>query len=272
MRIRVLGIVLAGGKGTRLYPLTRERAKPAVPFGGKYRIIDFVLSNFINSGIYSIYVLTQFRSQSLLQHLNEGWQFGVAGGVFSQFDMHTYSKDLLNADYLVGFPLSWRLNGTSTRFRIYHQSSHLGDEFLINQHPARVNLNWEAAELIASQDLGHLRLYGGGEWLFARYPTELKPLVAHAGLEYHIPLGKFRHFPERGAQWVLGLDAKNTQEHAGSTGLSIVTGVAFGPVLDSDNKTRRWSLTIEHYHGPSPYSQYFYENVTYNGFRFQIAS
>jgi glucose-1-phosphate adenylyltransferase len=76
MRIRVLGIVLAGGKGTRLSPLTTERAKPAVPFGGKYRIIDFVLSNFINSGIYSVYVLTQFRSQSLLQHLAEGWQFG----------------------------------------------------------------------------------------------------------------------------------------------------------------------------------------------------
>jgi len=74
-RRRVLGIVLAGGKGTRLSPLTRERAKPAVPFGGKYRIIDFVLSNFVNSGIYSIYVLTQFRSQSLLQHLSEGWQF-----------------------------------------------------------------------------------------------------------------------------------------------------------------------------------------------------
>ncbi|MBM3774891.1 MAG: glucose-1-phosphate adenylyltransferase, partial [Acidobacteria bacterium] len=77
MRLRVLGVVLAGGKGTRLYPLTRERAKPAVPFGGKYRIIGFVLSNFINSGIYSIYVLTQFRSQSLLQHLSEGWQFGA---------------------------------------------------------------------------------------------------------------------------------------------------------------------------------------------------
>ena len=76
MRLRVLGIVLAGGKGTRLYPLTKERAKPAVPFGGKYRIIDFVLSNFINSGIYSIYVLTQFKSQSLLQHLSDGWQFG----------------------------------------------------------------------------------------------------------------------------------------------------------------------------------------------------
>jgi glucose-1-phosphate adenylyltransferase len=83
MQVRVLGIVLAGGKGSRLAPLTKERAKPAVPFGGKYRIIDFVLSNFINSGIYSIYVLTQFRSQSLLQHLSEGWQFG--GLLHNQF-------------------------------------------------------------------------------------------------------------------------------------------------------------------------------------------
>lgn len=72
---KVLGIILAGGKGTRLYPLTKERSKPAVPFGGKYRICDFVLSNFVNSGIYSIYVLTQFKSQSLLQHLREAWQF-----------------------------------------------------------------------------------------------------------------------------------------------------------------------------------------------------
>ncbi len=67
---------MAGGQGTRLHPLTRDRAKPAVPFGGKYRIIDFVLSNFINSGIYAIYVLVQWRSQSLIEHLKDGWQFG----------------------------------------------------------------------------------------------------------------------------------------------------------------------------------------------------
>ncbi|MGH7845152.1 MAG: sugar phosphate nucleotidyltransferase, partial [Candidatus Binatia bacterium] len=73
--IDVLGIVLAGGRGERLYPLTKDRAKPAVPFGGKYRIIDFVLSNFVNSGIFSIYVLTQFKSQSLIEHLDQGWRF-----------------------------------------------------------------------------------------------------------------------------------------------------------------------------------------------------
>lgn len=66
---------MAGGEGSRLYPLTRERAKPAVPFGGKYRLIDFVLSNFLNSQMYSIYVLTQFKSQSLTEHLQEGWRF-----------------------------------------------------------------------------------------------------------------------------------------------------------------------------------------------------
>ncbi|KMP12300.1 glucose-1-phosphate adenylyltransferase [Candidatus Nitromaritima sp. SCGC AAA799-A02] len=73
--MNILGMILAGGEGSRLFPLTQERAKPAVPFGGKYRLIDFVLSNFINSSIYSIYVLTQFKSQSLTEHLHEGWRF-----------------------------------------------------------------------------------------------------------------------------------------------------------------------------------------------------
>ncbi|MFN8603621.1 MAG: glucose-1-phosphate adenylyltransferase [Burkholderiaceae bacterium] len=73
---RVLGMIMAGGEGTRLFPLTRDRAKPAVPFGGKYRLIDFVLSNFVNSGIFSIYVMVQFKSQSLIEHLAAGWKFG----------------------------------------------------------------------------------------------------------------------------------------------------------------------------------------------------
>jgi glucose-1-phosphate adenylyltransferase len=67
---------MAGGKGERLFPLTRDRAKPAVPFGGKYRIIDFVLSNFVHSDIHSIYVLTQFKSHSLAQHIQGAFQFG----------------------------------------------------------------------------------------------------------------------------------------------------------------------------------------------------
>ncbi len=73
-RDRVLAMILAGGKGARLDPLTRERSKPAVPFGGRYRIVDFVLSNFVNSRILSLYVLVQYKSQSLIEHLRTAWR------------------------------------------------------------------------------------------------------------------------------------------------------------------------------------------------------
>ncbi len=70
---QTLAVILAGGLGSRLYPLTKDRAKPAVPFGGKYRIIDFTLSNCINSGLRKIIVLTQYKSSSLIRHLRDGW-------------------------------------------------------------------------------------------------------------------------------------------------------------------------------------------------------
>ncbi len=73
-RERVLGIVLAGGRGERLHPLTRDRSKPAVPFGGKYRIVDFVLSNLINSNVFSLYIIVQYKSQSLIDHLRRTWR------------------------------------------------------------------------------------------------------------------------------------------------------------------------------------------------------
>lgn len=95
--LRVLAFVLAGGKGTRLYPLTKERAKPAVPFGGRYRIIDFVLSNLVNSGIHSIYVLIQFKSQSLLQHLSDGWE----------------NRGILKSHFIIPVPAQMRLPGES---------------------------------------------------------------------------------------------------------------------------------------------------------------
>ncbi len=71
--LKVLALVLAGGKGERLFPLTAFRSKPSVPFGGRYRIVDFVLSNFVNSHIYSIYLLVQYKSQSLIEHVRMHW-------------------------------------------------------------------------------------------------------------------------------------------------------------------------------------------------------
>ena len=71
---RVLALILAGGRGERLYPLTVSRPKPSVPFGAKHRIVDFVLSNCINSGVQSIYVLVQYMSQSLIEYLRSSWR------------------------------------------------------------------------------------------------------------------------------------------------------------------------------------------------------
>src|SRR5881398_4162476 len=71
---RVLGIVLAGGEGKRLAPLTQDRAKPAVPFGGNYRLIDFVLSNLVNAEVRQIAVLTQYKSHSLDRHITTTWR------------------------------------------------------------------------------------------------------------------------------------------------------------------------------------------------------
>jgi len=72
---KVLSIVLGGGKGTRLFPLTKDRAKPAVPFGGKYRIVDIPISNCINAGFNQIYILTQFNSASLHLHVSRTYSF-----------------------------------------------------------------------------------------------------------------------------------------------------------------------------------------------------
>ena len=71
----VLAIVLAGGEGKRLFPLTLDRAKPAVPFGGNYRLVDFVLSNLVNAGYNRIAVLTQYKSHSLDRHVATAWNF-----------------------------------------------------------------------------------------------------------------------------------------------------------------------------------------------------
>lgn len=94
-----LVMILAGGEGKRLYPLTRDRAKPAVPFGGRYRIIDFVLNNFINSGFYKIKILTQYKSDSLNKHITRGW---ALPGTINQFIDLVPAQMRTNASWYLG--------------------------------------------------------------------------------------------------------------------------------------------------------------------------
>ena len=114
-----------------------------------------------------------------------GLQLSVDGALFAQFNMDTPSHDLINTDYTIGIPATYRYGDNSLRFRIYHQSSHLGDELLLStDHPERVNLSYEAIEFIYSREWRAWRVYGGGEYLIHKEPGDLKPMSGHWGVEY----------------------------------------------------------------------------------------
>jgi glucose-1-phosphate adenylyltransferase len=97
---KVLAMILAGGKGERLYPLTRDRAKPAVPFGGTYRIIDFTLSNCVNSCLRKIYVLTQYKSLSLDRHIQKSW--GFLNNRVGEYVYLTHAQQRINKNWYKG--------------------------------------------------------------------------------------------------------------------------------------------------------------------------
>ena len=95
-----LAIIMAGGRGERLRDLTAHRCKPATPFGGKFRIIDFVLSNCVNSGIRQISILTQYKAQSLIQHVQHGWSY--LRGEFGEFIEVVPAQQQIGAEWYRG--------------------------------------------------------------------------------------------------------------------------------------------------------------------------
>lgn len=193
----------------------------------------------------------------------DGIQLSLSAGVFAQFDLGTDSYDLLNADYVVGLPLTMRKGWFSTRVRLYHQSSHLGDEYLLRA-PAdrqdRENLRFEALEWILSADTGPLRVYGGGEMLFNREPEDLERFVAHGGVEFRplpriIALGSLGGF-----RFVAATDVKSSEEHDWDPAIAARAGLEYDRA-GADVTARRWGIFAEFYTGPSPYGQFFREKV-----------
>ena len=188
----------------------------------------------------------------------DGLQLSVEGALFAQFNLDAPSYDLINADYTIGFPLTYRHGDNSLRFRVYHQSSHLGDELLLSaNHPDRVNLSYEAIELIYSREWRGWRVYGGGEYLVHKEPADLKPMSAHWGLEY------------RGSKplvWngrpIVGLDLKSLEEHNWSIDTSVKAGLEFG---HPNPGQRRLRLMAEWYKGFDPHGQFYNNKVEYYG-------
>ena len=188
----------------------------------------------------------------------DGLQLSVEGAIFAQFNLDTPSYDLINADYTIGIPATYRYGDNSLRFRIYHQSSHLGDEFLQSANPPdRVNLSYEAVEIIYSREWHAWRVYGGGEYLIHKEPGDLKPMSAHWGIEY------------RGSKpliWngrpVAGVDMKSFEEHKWNIDTSVKAGLEFG---EPNPGHRRLRVMAEWYKGYDPRGQFYKNKVDFYG-------
>jgi hypothetical protein len=189
----------------------------------------------------------------------EGVQLDVVGSIFAQFDLGTPSNDLINADYIIGLPLTFRRNGFSVRAKLYHQSSHLGDEFLLSSEDiVRENLSFESVEVVVSLEAGFLRGYAGAEGIFRREPDTLPSSLFHAGIE-------LRSGRARKVQLLAAVDIKSTEMHDWSPAVSGRIGLEVGRPGPSGHPGRLIMLLLELYEGPSPYGQFFQDDISYIG-------
>jgi hypothetical protein len=189
----------------------------------------------------------------------EGLQLDVVGGIFAQFDLGAPSNDLINADYVIGFPLTFRRRGFSFRAKLYHQSSHLGDEYLLRDDEiVRENLSFESIEFLVSQEIGVVRVYAGAERIFRREPDELPDSLFHTGVEA-------RSGRARKVQVLAGVDVKTTELHDWSPAVSGRVGLELGRPGPEGHPGRLIMLLFEMYQGPSPYGQFFQDDISYVG-------
>ena len=189
---------------------------------------------------------------------NDGVQLDLVGSIFAQFDLGAPSNDLINADYIIGMPLTFRRNGFSIRTTVYHQSSHLGDEYLLRSEDIeRENLSFESFEFLASQEIGAVRVYGGGERVFHHEPASVAAKIVHGGAELRSPRAV--------AQFVAGIDFKASELHDWSAATSGRIGVQFARSGPGAHPARLVTLMLEMYQGPSPYGQFFQDDISYVG-------
>jgi hypothetical protein len=189
--------------------------------------------------------------------LDGRWEIGLQAGVFSIFDLDT--ADLINADYMVAVPVSYRRGDFSALARVLHQSSHLGDEFLLRNRVDRINVSYEAVDLRLSYDFTRwLRAYAGGSYLFRYDPDDLAPWSAQYGVEVKSPWTLFggRVRP------VGGLDLQQREQNDWRADVSLRAGIQFEnlPILN-----RTLQLLFEYFNGYSPNGQFYRDRIEYFG-------
>ncbi len=186
------------------------------------------------------------------------WELGIQAGVFSLLDFGKRSIDLTNADYLVGFIGSYRKGPFAGFVRYHHQSSHLGDEFLLNNHVERINLSFEEVDAKISLDVTPWwRLYGGGGMVVRREPR-IGRGTSQWGTELRSPVTYLRGL----VRPVAYADFQAHERTNWSIGRSLMAGVQFENARVGD---RQIQLLAEYYAGPSPDGQFYTQKVEWAG-------
>ena len=196
-------------------------------------------------------------------NLEATWQLGIFGSIFSQFDLNSPADDLINSDYRFGVPLSYRRGDFSARARIFHQSSHLGDEIILNgSAPQRIDLSYEAVDLVVAKQIDNWRPYGGGSYVLRTSMDHLKKTGVQAGVDYAGDRPVIA-----GGRLVGGVDMKWQEETDWRAGTSAKIGLEFGRPRP---ERRGITVFLEAYDGPAPFGQYFRHNITYQGVSVQF--
>ena len=187
------------------------------------------------------------------------WETGLQAAVFSDFNLDASSSDLINSDFIASVYSSLRTGQFSAFGRIFHQSSHLGDEFLLRTRLERINLSYEGVDLRLSYELPYgIRVYSGGGGIFHKQPSTIKPWSVQYGLEFRSPW----RIDFAALRPILAVDFKNHEQNNWNADISARAGIQF------DNHqvfSRKLQFLIEYFYGNSPTGQFYKEKVEYLG-------
>jgi len=192
------------------------------------------------------------------ERADDGWQLGLFGSIDSLFDLDLPGDALVNTDYRIGLPLAWRHGAFSARGRVYHQSSHLGDELILGGNaPPRINLSFQAVDLLLAWEYQGLRLYGGGGHVIASSTDLYEGNSGQAGFDYVASSSILPYTRLTG-----GVDAKWLEAADWRAGTSVKLGVMLGRFTPD---RRGFTILGEYYDGFAPFGQFFMENLRYYG-------
>lgn len=211
-------------------------------------------SNIAGVGLGGSFPLFRFAAR----RQGNGIQVDIAAAVFGQFNLDTHRLELITTDYLVGVPVTMRYAGFSTRLRVYHLNSHLGDEAVLSGQPGRTDMSFESLEALVSQELGLLRVYGGGEAFIRREPAELANRLVHAG-------GELRPVLFGGGRLLLAFDYKLVDDGSWSYGWNARAGLELARVPKPGHPPQVLTVVFDWYEGAAPYGQFYSDDIRYFG-------